>query len=202
MEDQEKINTEVKWLSDIIRKVRFPSQWIFNLPIFVKTGNSAVQLGKGSEALFDHYTDAGNVTTGETDLYSDSVPFNTLGNVGDKIEAKYGGFYVSSATATRTIKVYFGGGMMFNTGALILSLSSYWTCYVTIMRINSTTIRYMISFETEGAPLATYTAVGYVSGLDFGAANILKITGQALSTGAASNDIVAQIGTVSKFVGA
>ncbi len=54
----------------------------------------------------------------------------------------------------------------------------------------------MVSFTTEGAALAAYTAVGELTGLTLSGTNILKITGQAAGVGAASNDIVAKMGQV------
>lgn len=150
----------------------------------------------GSLDLFDHYADAGNGTTVETDLYSDTIPAARLGANGDKLEAEYGGVFVSSVTATRQIKIYFGGTAIFDSGALTLSLSAAWTIYVTIIRVSATVIRYMISMTTEGAALAAYTAVGEVTGLTLSGTNVLKITGQAAGTGAATNDIVAKMGYV------
>lgn len=193
---------ETHWLSEMIRKVRFPSFWLFDIPLKVRVGNSIVLLGKGVQTIADHYTDAGNVTTGETDLYSDTLDPGLLGDNGDKIEAEYGGVFVSSGTATRQLKLYFGGTAIFDSGALTLSLSSGWTMYVTLIRVSSTVVRYMISMTTEGAALAAYTAVGELTGLTLSAANILKITGQAAGVGAATNDIVAKLGTVSKVVAA
>lgn len=168
------------------------------------SGNGQLQVKAGSGSgiakvggvIFDHYVDAGNTTTTETDLYSDTIPASTVGTNGDKLSAEYGGVYVSSATATRQIKIYFGGTVVFDTGALTLSLSSAWTAYVSIIRVSSTVIRYMISFATEGAALAAYTATGELTGLTLSNTNILKITGQAAGVGAATNDIVAKLGSI------
>jgi hypothetical protein len=156
------------------------------------------KLGK-TGPLFDHYATVGNVTTGETDLYSDSIPASTLASNGDKLEIGYAGSFVSSGTATREIKIYFGGTQIFDTGALTLSLSSAWTAYVEIIRVSATSIRYMVSMTTEGAALAAYTAVGEVTGLTLTNANVLKITGQAAGVGAATNDITALMGYVLLF---
>lgn len=147
-------------------------------------------------ALFDHYATVGNTGTNETDLYSDTIAASTLANNGDKLEAEYGGSFVSSGTATREIKIYFGGTTIFDTGTLTLSLSAAWTGYVTIIRVSATVVRYMISFTTEGAALAAYTNVGELTGLTLSATNILKITGQAAGAGSASNDITAKLGSV------
>lgn len=149
------------------------------------------------------FADVGNSTTTETDLDSYTVPASgTFGNLaanGDFLEAEYGGVFVSSATATRQVKIYFGGTAVFDTGALTLSLSAAWTAYVTITRVSSSVVRYMISLTTEGAALAAYTAVGELTGLTLSNTNILKVTGQAAAVGAATNDIVFKIGNVAKF---
>lgn len=146
--------------------------------------------------IFTHFADAGNSTTTETDLYSDTTLGGQLVTNGDKLEAEYGGIFVSSGTATRQLKMYFGGTLIFDTGTLTVSLAAAWTAYVTITRVSATVIRYMISLTTEGAALAAYTAVGEVTGLTLTNTNILKITGQAAGVGAATNDIVAKLGSV------
>lgn len=145
--------------------------------------------------LFDHYANAGNTHTDgtEDDLYSDTTAAGQLAANGEKLEAEYGGVFVSSATATRQIKIYFGGTAIFDTGALTLSLSSAWTIYVTIQRVSSSVIRYMISMTTEGAALAAYTAVGELTGLTLSGTNVLKITAIATGVGAAADDIVAKL---------
>lgn len=168
-----------------------------NKMVVVNNGASALVFGSiPTKILFDHFTDAGNTTTTETDLYSDTIAASQLSVNGDKLEIEYGGVFVSSGTATREIKIYFGGTAIFDTGALTLSLSSAWTVYVTIIRVSGTVIRYLVSFTTEGAALAAYTAVGEVTGLTLTSTNVLKITGQAAGVGAATNDIVAKMGYV------
>lgn len=148
--------------------------------------------------LFDHYVDAGNVTTGETDLYSDTIAAKTLSNNGDKLLAEYDGVFVSSGTATREIKLYFGGTMIFDTGALTLSLSAAWAIYLSIIRVSASVVRTAVSMTTEGAALAAYTSYAEVTGLTLSNTNVLKITGQAAGVGAATNDIVAKMGYVER----
>lgn len=154
-----------------------------------------------SGALFDHFTDAGNVTTSETDLYSDTLVASQFLTNGDKVTADYGGTFVSSATATREIKIYFGGSAIFDTGTLTLGLSSQWTIFAEIIRVSASVIRYMVSLTTQGAALSAYTSVGEVTGLTLSNTNIVKITGQAAGVGAATNDVVAKLGSI-KFVAA
>lgn len=147
------------------------------------------------KSLFDHFANVGNVGTGEDDLYSDTIAADQLANNGEKLQTEYGGSFVASATATRELKIYFGGTMIFDSGALTLSLSSAWTIYVSIIRVSSTVVRYMISMTTEGAALAAYTAVGEVTGLTLANTNVMKITGEAAGAGAATDDIIAKVGT-------
>jgi hypothetical protein len=168
--------------------VEFENNWYF-------TKNSTLRYGVGGN-IFDHNTDAGNSTTTETDLYSDTLPANTFAVNSDKVDAEYGGIFVSSGTATREIKLYFAGTVIFDTGLLTLSLSSAWTMYATVIRVSSTVVRYMVSLTTQGASSSAYTSVGELTGLTLSNTNILKITGQAAGVGAATNDIVAKMGCV------
>lgn len=157
---------------------------------------ASTTIAKAGGTIFSYNTDAGNSTTTETDLYTDSVPASALGTNKDKIEARYGGEMVSSATATRQLKVYFAGTAIFDTGALSLSASSDWDMEVLVIRVSSTVVRYSIKLNLTGASLSAYCSVGELTGLTLSNANILKITGQAGGVGAATNDIVARLGTV------
>jgi hypothetical protein len=158
--------------------------------------NAAIRFGAGG-SIFDHIADnTGDVSSGETTLYTDTLAASTFNANGDKVESEYGGLFVSSATATRQVRVYLAGTSILDTGTLTLTLSSAWTCYVTLIRVSSSVIRYMISFTTEGAALAAYTAVGELTGLTLSATNILKITGQSAGTGSATGDIVGKMGLV------
>ncbi len=51
--------------------------------------------------------------------------------------------------------------------------------------------------NTDGAVTEVYSSVGELTGLTLANTQVLKITGQAGSTGAATNDIVAKLGSVS-----
>lgn len=146
--------------------------------------------------LFNSFATVGNTTTTETDLVTNTIASNTLVNNADKLEAEYGGSFVSSGTATRQVRLYFSGSLIFDTGTLTLSLSSAWTMYVTIIRVSSSIVRYMVSLTTQGAALSAYTAVGELTGLNLATTNILKITGQAAGVGAATNDIISVLSMV------
>lgn len=150
--------------------------------------------------IFDHYADVGNSTTSETDLYSDSTPANLLFLNGDKITAEYAGIFVSSATATRQLKVYFAGTMIFDsTAGTVAAGADAWNIKVSIIRESSSVIRSSVSMIASGLTIASATNYTRLTGLTFSGANILKITGQAGGVGAATNDIVAKLGTVNLY---
>lgn len=176
-----------------------PKKYTDNLSSF-KIASSGTSFKIGG-SIFDHYATVGTTHTDGTEdiLYSDTIPANMLGANGAKIEAEYGGAFASSATATRQVRVNFAGSTIFDTGNLTLSLSAAWTCYVCIIRSASNGIRAMTSFTTEGAALAAYTAVTIVGGITLTNAQPLYISGTAAGTGAAANDIAAQIGNLYYF---
>ena len=169
----------------------------------VNAGETALQFQAlstgGFETLDVDYTDGGNVTTAETDLFTYTIAAGKLAANGDRIETQWAGTFVSSGTATRQLRAYFGGTMIFDSGALTVSLAAAWDVYCTITRVSATVIRYAISMTTEGAALAAYTASGEVTGLTLSNTNIVKITGTAAGVGAATNDIVGKMGNVSFY---
>jgi len=185
----------VKFQSGTLMTTAEAGAWEFNGNFYL-TKSNAVRVGIPGGGRFDHFANVGNSGTSETDLYSDTLDANFFDVNGASCAASYGGVFVSSATATRQIKIYFAGTVIFDTGALTLSLSSAWTVYVELIRVSSTVVRYMVSLTTQGASAAAYTSVGELTGLTLTGTNILKITGQAAGVGAATNDIVAQMGKV------
>lgn len=177
-----------------------------------KGGSSAVGTVRGQAgtsgkyfpaggAIFDHFADVGNTSTTETDLYSDSILGNTLAVTGAKLYATYALTIVSSATATRQIRIYFAGTVIYDSTALTFTSAGNFTVDVWIIEDSSTSIRYrVIPHDGNGTAVVTVVpAVGKLTGLTLTGANILKITGQAASTGAATNDIVAIMGNVAFF---
>lgn len=146
-----------------------------------------------SSSLFESFSDVGNGTTVETDLHTYTTPVSTLAINGEKILSNYSGTFVSSGTATRQIKVYFGGTVIFDTGAITISSTSSWDIKTKIIRVSATVIRYSVTLTTQGASLSAYTSVGELTGLTLSNTNILKITGQAAGVGAATNDILLKL---------
>ncbi len=161
---------------------------------FYATKTGPVRFTVGG-CLFNNFSDAGNGTTVETDLYSNTIAANTLATNGDKLEADYGLVIVNSSSS-KQIKVYFAGTAIFDSGALTTSSTASMAVRVLIIRDSSTTIRYLVGGTAVGISTTSFAKVGKLTGLTLSNTNILKITGQAIDPGAATNDIVAYLGNV------
>lgn len=153
--------------------------------------------GTSYHPIFAYSSSAGNGTTVETDLYTDTIAAGQLGTNNSLLQGMYAGSFVTSGgTATREIKVYFGGTAIFDSGAVLITANSSWNIYFDIIRVSATVVRYEVSMVSPSAPLAAYASVGELTGLTLSGTNTLKITGQAAGVGAATNDIVAKMGSV------
>ncbi len=160
----------------------------------VKTGTTSKTASVGGK-IKDFITSVGNVGTGEDDLYTYTTEAGILAANGDEIDGSFGLEIVTSAgTATRQIKLWFGGTAIFDTTALLFGANSDAVIAYSFIRVSSTVIRYRVTLTTTGATLAAYTAVGELTGLTLSGTNIIKITGEAAGVGAATNDIVAHNG--------
>jgi hypothetical protein len=150
----------------------------------VKAGGSSSNARVGG-CLTQFYTDAGNTTTSETDIYSYSVPASTLDTNGHKIRAEYAGTCVNS-TSTKQIKVKFDGTTILDTGALAVSASAHWSITVLGVRVSATVIRFTVTFIGTGLALTQQTTYTSVTVANFTSARILKLTGTAAGAGAAT----------------
>ena len=182
---------------------------ISNTGVLGSTGASAIRLGvcSGQSSIYSqvggelscHFTSAGNTSTAETDLYNDLIPKNTLSMNGDQLLAKYAGTFISSATATRRLKVYFAGILIIDTGALATTSSAVWQIDLLLIRSSSSGARATVTVTVDGVAVSQPGAVvdeSTLTGISYASVNTLKITGTSASTGAATNDIVAKIGSI------
>lgn len=150
------------------------------------------QLAKAGGSIFDDFADTSSTHTDgtEDDLYTHTTAASTLAANGQALEQTEHVQFVSSATAARRLKKYFGGTLIFDSGSLTLTLGGDFVLTTLIVRESATVVRCSVSVVTTSAstiPYATYTRI---TGLTLSGTNILKTTGIASGTGAASGDIV------------
>lgn len=127
----------------------------------------------------------GNVSTGETDWYSASVPANTLFADGMSIRLRVAGHFAANGNS-KTIRLKWAG-----TTYLTLTTSQnggFWSYEVVLTRISSTQTRArVVEFITTTAPATTPREVRPAAfTTDFTVINTLVQTGQ----GAATSDLV------------
>ncbi len=161
------------------------------------TGQSTARASVGG-AIFDYFTDVGNVGTGEDDLYSSTVAAASLATNGDKVTATYQGVFVGAAASTQELRLYFGGTKIYDSGALAIGVATNnWTVTVTCIRVSSSVVRCSVALSTDFGTLFPYSTYTEVTGLTLTNTQILKVTGEAAGVGAANNQIVVKMGTVS-----
>jgi len=165
---------------------------------FIKTGGLSTQFLKADgsvdatvyasesrvpKQLKDFYTDAGNVGATLTDLYTFSVPANTLNADGDKLAFSFGGSYANTANS-KTLSIRFGGS---GFGLLATSQSGGgWSVTGHIIRTSATTYRITIVKADGSSSVTALTA----STFNFTINNSFVLD----ATGGATSDITARNG--------
>lgn len=165
--------------------------------LLVRTGTSTSFAAVGG-TRFDYFTDANNSGTAETDLYSSTTAANALSSNGDKFTATYQLICTGLALSTQQMKIYFGGTVIYDSGALAIgAVTNNFTFQATIIRVSSSVVRCAVAVSTDFATLFPYSKYTEVTGLTLSNTNILKITGQAAGAAGASSQITAKLGCVS-----
>lgn len=162
---------------------------------------------KSPVPLFCRYADVASTSTGgtEDDLYSDTIPAGQLANNGDRIEWECAVKFVAHATATRRLKFWFGGTVIFDSvvPTAYASGASY-AMRVTITRVSASAVR--CRSIIMGTNLGSGTILGgglesEITGLTLANTQVAKCTGIAAGTGAASGDIVARSASITYVPG-
>lgn len=142
-------------------------------------------------SLFDHFstTSSTHVDGTEDDLYSDTIPAATFNVNGDKVVESEQVNFVSHATAARRLKKYFGGTLIFDTGAVTLSAGADFSLRTEVIRESSSVVRVLVTASSTSASTIPYVTYTRITGLTISGALILKTTGIASGVGAAAADI-------------
>lgn len=169
---------------------------------FNKTGKFQILAGLSTSfasaggTIFGHISDS-TVGGAETDIYTNTLPANTLGTNADRVEATYGGNFVTGGTELTQLKAYFAGTAIWDSTALAPATgTTSWRVFVEIVRVSSTVVRYTVSLNTTGATGYVYAACGELTGLTLSGTNDIKITGTSSGVGSGAGDIVGKMGLV------
>jgi len=137
--------------------------------------------------LFTNFADASNSGSGETDLYSTTLPVNTFDADGDTMRAIYA-LTSSSAGVTKSFRVHIAGTVVLDaTGALTSGAADGAQINITAIRASSSVLRVSYDFITQFGTFVTgYTTV---TSVNFGNTMIVKLTGQ----GSASTQVTARM---------
>lgn len=157
--------------------------------------SGGTQVAKVGGTLFSSFADNGNAAGSvETDLVTNTLVGNTLGVNGDKIIATYCGNTVNNAN-TKQLRVYFGGTLILDTGALNDTGSAPFDVSVEVMRESATVVRCLVRYLSANMSSPIVTNYARVTALTLSASNILKITG----TATALNDVFVAMSRVQWF---
>ncbi|MDD5013674.1 MAG: hypothetical protein PHW73_01050 [Atribacterota bacterium] len=145
-----------------------------------------------SGILQSFYSDVSTSGTGETDLYSYTIPANTLVNNGDQIIANFTIRNDGSATSTYFIKTYFAGSNI-SVGDAAWATNFVSILKVSIIRVSSSVARMTVEFNNWDNSVWGMVLSGYLelTGKDWTTTNVLKITGTV-----ASNILTAKCGSI------
>lgn len=147
------------------------------------TAYVAAATGTGGKQLEEWYADAQNTGASATDLYSFSVPGNTLVNNGDKLAFSISGLYGSNSNS-KTLTINFVGGFSPNSST---GFGDNWNVSGYLIKTGATTYRIAVN-KSDGPTSGVIVGTG--SSMDFTVSNTFKIVG----TGTASGDITAYNG--------
>ncbi len=129
-------------------------------------------------------TPAANVTTGETDLMSYSLPTNSLSAAGKGIRITCWGTTANNVNA-KTLQTYFGGTSI-NSAPLLINAVNVWKTVTTIFSTGTDTQSYATeSIRISATSLDVAARATGTLAIDDGAPIITKSTGTATAT----NDI-------------
>ena len=166
----------------------------------------AARIAKTPISLFNLYANISTTSTGGSfdDLQSVTIAAGQLASNGDRILARWAGVPVLHATATRQVRVVFGGTTIADTTAYATGYGGIYVWDIEIVRVSSSVVR--TSLNGNNPAYSAVSALPFaggayteVTGLTLANTQVLKITAAATGAGAASGDITGCSLTVSYF---
>lgn len=141
-----------------------------------------------TKSLFASVTTVGNVGITQTDLYTGSIPANSLNKNLDSAEAIVSGSFAANAT-TKQLTVKYAGVLIFDSGALAFN-GGDWVIEIELIRVSATSVKTNVRLNTSNGTLSA-SAKRTTSAVDFTVSTNLVISALA-GTGGLNNDIVGE----------
>ena len=138
------------------------------------------------ECVFHNMTAVGNITTGEDDLMSVSIPAGLLSKDGDSIEFFAAGTSGNNAN-TKRVRVKFGASTIFDSGAI--QTTQDWVIRGAIIRTGATTQKTVVHYCLNASSASQLCNASLGAGETLANAITLKLTGEATAT----DDVVQQM---------
>lgn len=158
--------------------------------------------------LFSSVTTTQSSGTAETNMFSQTIPANSLGTTGDALSADYG-LILAVGVSTRRIRLYYAGTLVFDSGIFSINAAGSAALHVRIIRDSSSSVRVVTSCAIGGllqtgatglmvttTPTPVVSQVAVVTGMDHTVGNLLTLTGTC-GAGAATGDVTASLAHVS-----
>lgn len=167
----------------------------------------AARIAKTPISLFNLYANISTTSTGGSfdDLQSVTIAAGQLSSNGDRLVARWVGQGVAHATATRQVRLLFGGTTVLDSTAYATNSGTpNWVWDTEVVRVSSSVVRVSVLAASPAytalSPLS-FSGGAYteVTGLTLANTQVLKITAAATGVGAASGDITGRSLTVSYF---
>jgi len=166
----------------------------------------AARIAKTPISLFNLYANIATTSTGGSfdDLQSVTIAAGQLAANGDRLLARWVGQLVAHATATRQVRVVFGGTTIADSTAYVTGYGGIYVWDIEIVRVSSSVVRTSLTgnnpaYSAVSALPVAGGAYTEVTGLTLANTQVLKITAAATGAGAASGDITGRSLTVSYF---
>lgn len=141
-------------------------------------------------SIYQNTTTTSNVSSSETDLWSQSIPANVLSSDGDAIHFKFGGT-IQTSINSKTLKVKFGGTTIFDSTAQNPVAATDWLLEGTIWRTGAATQKALVGLNTTGGSAFVFCDYA-TSTATLSLAQILVVTG----TGGASTEVTFEAGRI------
>lgn len=129
--------------------------------------------------LFNHYTDETTAGTTQENLYTYTLPANSMSVNGDKLRVEYGGEFTANTNTKRLFPKF--AGTVLATGQVSATSATDWAIDYYLIRVSNSVVRYTVEFTAVGEPVVVES--GEITGLDLTAnAYDVDLDGRTVTT--------------------